>query len=519
MIGSEPTVAVSACGSPNRRFVLPVVLVLLCLGYFWLATRNNDFHFQQHPDETGKIEQVIEDFRNFNHPLLMVNAAELVARGSAAFLPKRFQSKHWLAKRFTPQDIARLGRALSAVYIALGIFCAALSLSISGRPWAALAAATFLTLDQTLVWAGHFFKEDACLIFGIGLYLLAASLVLARPTRGRFLFLGVAAAVLLSAKWAGGLVLLGHWIGWAAFRDSRHLFRGFGWVLATFLSVFALVNHQLWSGLFAAAQSFQGEIDRLSAGRDETSWVLSYRFWYLDLMTYEPGVLILIAAVPGLIFAFRGHGGPAARGTVFAWLGYTFFLGFAPIPSQRYFVPAAFGVLFFAGLAVGIAIEWAKREAPPRRRNGALAVIISFALIASGWLIRNTRIQQHEFAQPGLPAAWEWIRENLGDKPVVFAQLGRLCLPGQTRVADPEAVPLPGRTQPIDDDAVTYDSLKAAGVTHLIFRRVDREITLRGHGADPSFFEALDTRGLRIHEVPPGGVHIIQPGIEIFEIR
>src|SRR5262245_10727789 len=44
----------------------------------WLYTRNNDFPLSYHPDESGKVAQLIGSMSwNFKHPLLMLEATNL----------------------------------------------------------------------------------------------------------------------------------------------------------------------------------------------------------------------------------------------------------------------------------------------------------------------------------------------------------------------------------------------------------------------------------------------------------
>ena len=71
---------------PARKRVLGLIGAI-CLVHLWLATRSNEFHFQQHPDEISKIEQILENRRNLHHPLLMINAVDLAAKLRASVTP------------------------------------------------------------------------------------------------------------------------------------------------------------------------------------------------------------------------------------------------------------------------------------------------------------------------------------------------------------------------------------------------------------------------------------------------
>ena len=43
---------------------------------FSLYTRFNSFAYFYHPDEPGKVEQLLEEKWNFNHPMLLLSATK-----------------------------------------------------------------------------------------------------------------------------------------------------------------------------------------------------------------------------------------------------------------------------------------------------------------------------------------------------------------------------------------------------------------------------------------------------------
>lgn len=291
-------------------------------------------------------------------------------------------------------------------------------------------------------------------------------------------------------------------------------------MLAAMAATFAVVNHQLWTGIPTAANSLGSEFSRLSGGRQGgLAFLHSYRFWFVDLLTREPGTLILPPALFGVYLAISGRT-RAAVGLAVSFFGsYLLILGFTPIPSQRYFVPAVFGMLYFAGLGTGAAAAAALNERKGPVRAGWIVGLSTYLVFTLGIALRDTRIQSQDFADPGLPAAWHWIRQNLAGQPVVLAQIGRNHLPGAGRLEDPDTEPLPGEILPFDPKTATYDSIKALGITHLIFRSIDRGDSLRNRGLGSDFFRELDSRGKLVFLVPQGGVSIIQPGIEVHEIH
>src|SRR5690242_15318646 len=75
---SEPSLVVTepipSAASPDTPRATPGVWVMaVALFAFTLVlhTRHNDFPYTYHPDEGGKVTQVLVGSRNFHHPLLL----------------------------------------------------------------------------------------------------------------------------------------------------------------------------------------------------------------------------------------------------------------------------------------------------------------------------------------------------------------------------------------------------------------------------------------------------------------
>ena len=61
-----------------RKFSGPIFSAALLALLLWAYTRHNNFPFYYHTDELGKVEQVVSGEHNYRHPLLMINATDLV---------------------------------------------------------------------------------------------------------------------------------------------------------------------------------------------------------------------------------------------------------------------------------------------------------------------------------------------------------------------------------------------------------------------------------------------------------
>src|ERR1041385_4560716 len=51
------------------------------LFFLFLYTRSNTFPSRYHPDEEGKARQILDDYRNFRHPQLLLEASSLLVHG------------------------------------------------------------------------------------------------------------------------------------------------------------------------------------------------------------------------------------------------------------------------------------------------------------------------------------------------------------------------------------------------------------------------------------------------------
>jgi hypothetical protein len=101
---------------------------------FALNTRHNGFAFFYHPDEPGKVEQVLTGRWNFNHPMLLLSTTKAVVE--TLQIPAE------------PQAIVEAGRRVSAFFAAAAI----VALSILAYLWRGWGVA--LIVGVTLLWRG-----------------------------------------------------------------------------------------------------------------------------------------------------------------------------------------------------------------------------------------------------------------------------------------------------------------------------------------------------------------------------
>jgi Dolichyl-phosphate-mannose-protein mannosyltransferase len=159
----------------------------------WLYNRHSDFPCFYHPDESGKSRQLITGRFNFNHPLLLLQTTRVTS---------------WIRRpSLTPQPVTETGRMVSAVFAAGAVACfSLLAAHMYGTPAAACVGALLLANSQ-LYELAHYMKEDTALAFGIAAFFLALTRCWLRPSMARFAVLGAAAALAVSGKYIGALVV------------------------------------------------------------------------------------------------------------------------------------------------------------------------------------------------------------------------------------------------------------------------------------------------------------------------
>jgi 4-amino-4-deoxy-L-arabinose transferase-like glycosyltransferase len=170
------------------------VFVLALLFSIW----RNDFPACYHPDEPEKVTQVLSGERNFRHPPLMLDAAALVLH--------LVRNDHQNA---TPDDTTRVGRWLSAFYMAAACAVFTWLAGFYGGTLAAVFAGLLLALNKQAALAGHFFKEDPLFALGLSLVLLAGAYRWRnRDSWVSLIVLGAAAGLAAATKYLGVVTLI-----------------------------------------------------------------------------------------------------------------------------------------------------------------------------------------------------------------------------------------------------------------------------------------------------------------------
>jgi Dolichyl-phosphate-mannose-protein mannosyltransferase len=231
--------------SSDAFFIYACVLAwpVLLFAYTWM----NAFPSAWHWDEPSKVQQILTDDWNFNHPQLLLTATRVVL---------------WLFDR-TPsaQGVLLAGRFCSAAFTAASVVVLALLAKKLSGNLAGWCALLWIGSGAFTFGLAHYFKEDTALIFGLSVFAFFLTRFEESPIATHAVFLGIGAGLAASGKYIGLAVLPLALIG--AFLLARKV--GSGSVRLTVivavssLATFALVNLSGLTHLFAFSGAMKRE--------------------------------------------------------------------------------------------------------------------------------------------------------------------------------------------------------------------------------------------------------------------
>ncbi|MDB5304710.1 MAG: hypothetical protein JWM97_2259, partial [Phycisphaerales bacterium] len=392
-------------GRTLSRIVVTLLLAGIFAACFLLYTRHNNFPAYYHDDEADKAVQIIHRDRNFNHPQLMLETAQFLA--TATHTPPEIQSA------------VEIGRAASAALAAMGVAAMALAgFRLHGFPGLLVTAVAVGLCPALLVYA-HYMKEDASLIAGIGLCVLAAQIAWSR--RGRAVdvpslcFLGIACGLAASGKYTGAFTLAVaipfamSWgrPGWKA-AGTRALL-----VILAAAGAFLLINHRAF-GHFAIMGS------RLNGERRQTlEGLWGFRLARPNIYHAAgfvrqcmPHVLVLAALYVALSLSrYRRRG--IDLFLIVLTVGYLAMISFSAVPFNRYVLP----VVVLAHLAAALTVLRLREIVQRPLLRGAVwgtgaAVILAFQL-------PRCLDYSSQFADDSRERLRAWVARNLPSDAVI----------------------------------------------------------------------------------------------------
>lgn len=498
-----------------------LLLALWCVALFvWclaLNTRHNDFPHYYHPDEPGKVEQLISGDWNLHHPMLLLDGARLTMAIAGTERDK--------------QAIVEIGRTVSAIFISAAVVV----LSLLGWRWrgwgAALGVGGILALHHQLFELSHYLKEDSALLFGVATAVLATWLYSERPSLPRAAFLGLACALAISGKYIGALTLL-----LAVPALLRYAVRrGPEWTafLATLLVAFALVNWPILTDFPTFWESLSRETDYVVHGqKGMTRSVPHAQYWSIFLDNSTPVMWIFLLIFLIARWRKRHCASPGERIiSAFPFL-FALALSFSPKSNDRYFLPASALLAVLAIVGAGDLAAWLIAKCPRR----ATFSIAALALIAGqlpawtnsrpGWLGYDRAFQRDDNQE-----LIEWLRTELPPDAVI-AKDNRIALPNPERRKHADRVgiiPQKVIAEKYAADIGTLEEMRAAGITHAAVSEMDYgKFFLQGLRPKESeredferrrdFYQRLFWETKLVFSREKSTVLYLHPGIRVYEI-
>lgn len=330
----------------------PYIIVFFMM--MLLYTQRNDFPYFYHTTEPSKIEQITVHNYNFNHPLLMLDTAELAAKISGAQ---------------TQQEKVMAGRTVSAVYASLTIVLLMVCVHLLSGPFAAAAAGFLMSLSPMMIRLSHYFKEDPTFLFGIALSFLAYIIFFRRPSVKTLAFAAFSAAAASSGKYVGFIFLV---MGIAAVvrtsvfdakQDLLSKKKKAGLFVLIFFAVFAVINIDM-------ILYFNTIVERLSAkllhtGGDKVGGIVAFSghggarpafpvFEYIKMFfrsSYGIIPYLVLGYFAHLIATFKKREAGEKFVVAFFFL-FTILLSFGKVASDQYFLPQELLCFAFSAIIV-----------------------------------------------------------------------------------------------------------------------------------------------------------------------
>ena len=538
---TDPILPATTTDSPRRpigAWIMAAVLFALTLG---LDTRHNDFPFTYHPDEGGKVVQVLLGSRNYHHPLLLLSTTACVSR--IAFIPRQ------------PQAIVGTGRWVSASFAAGSVAAFALLAWWNYGLLVGWGAGLAIALQEDLFEMAHYMKEDPALLFGLALALLAAHIWWRYPGRRSLRFLAIACGLAAAGKYLGIVaiffalpLIIWHRASDATVARAARV-KSFAIVFAV---TFLLCNFPIFGWQISSPfRSISHEMDGVAGGHHGLTRKVPHAEYLASLKSKVPPALAVLTAVYAVALAAT-----AQRRTPPEWINLLFPLAYlamiscSPKVAERYLLPVSAMIPLLAALGTAeIGRLLSSPDSRPRQlASGLLVAVILTFLIRSelptftqfrdALLERNATAENAAlfsrayigFQHDDPTAVAEWIRKNLPPDAII-AEDHRVNLSATKADGLSTTARVPQKV--LDDsfapDLGTLDEMRAWGVSYVAVCRQNygryfndemkpQKDVKSGYDAYRDFYARVFKEGQLVKEWPKGPISYLQPGIKLYRI-
>lgn len=473
-----------------------------------LYTRGNKFPYNYHPDEPVKVRQLVTGELNFNHPLLLLSTA-----GWVRDLTQAGEDR---------QRVVECGRLVSAIFAGLGVVAFMWTAWLKGGPWVALTVTAFLLPHHQVFELAHYLKEDTALFMGIGLTFCALALTARLRKPASVAFMGIAAALALSAKYVGvaGFVVALCWLFFTRSEEiSQHRKALIFTFLGTFLIAVLAINYQFLIHLASAQNSFSREMGLVVNGQGGvTRKVPNWQYTAVFLDNTNP--IIWLGLLGALFYGWKGR----REWSLEQWLPLIFSAAFAvmlscsPKTNDRYFLP-------LTGMCC-LAAGWGLFRLVGDRTKGRaqwLCVVLALISVFPALAKYDAAFQIDDRRDLS-----QWIRENVPPSASIL-QEKVVRLPGTNKREGAPQLPQPSEDINFAADAGSLDEIRSKGITHLVVSQSAYGryflASLRPEPAERALFETRKTfyktlfeNGRLLWKRPRSTVIYLHPGLELYDI-
>ncbi|MEY5009064.1 MAG: hypothetical protein RLZZ253_203 [Verrucomicrobiota bacterium] len=486
-------------------------------------TRNNQFRYYYHPDESGKVEQIAQGRRNFHHPLLMLTATRL----AITFSPVQ-------KKNLSRQQIVVIGRWTVAGFAAgSAVALALLARSLAG-PWTGWTAGFAVLSDRLLFELAHYMKEDPVLVFGFALVLLALRFLETHPSRNALIFLGTACAAASAGKYLGLVTipvgLLAAWKTDSCPLPARRRILLFG---GACLLAWLAFNPQLLSKPGLLFKGFGREAQIVAEGHKGLSQSVPHAYYFHTFKSWIPLAVSVLAGFQLLHMLLRPKRQSGSTWTAAALtLILLILLSFSPKTSTRYFLPISVLTSFLGALGLGTACQWLLQNRPSARFLRP-AIHLSFLGVLCASQAPALATKDAGFTRESRLNLRRWIEQNLPSDAVI-AQDDRVNLPSPEKQEHRAETPISQRVLRAEFVADLargggLAALRASGVTHVAvsapsYERFFDARFMPGAAAKEAFalrrgfYEELFAKGELLWSEAQGSVLYLEPGLKLFSL-
>lgn len=439
-------------GFVERRLPLFINIFLFLAAMTWFS-RGIDFPPFYHPDEINKVIQIRKDYRNFNHPQLMLNSADLLYR-----LAGKPESR---------TDTAALARWVSVFFASATVVIMAWTAFLLAGPIAQICCGWLLLTNPLLYELAHYLKEDPALAMGFALLDLTFLLYALRPTTERALGVGLAAALAISAKYIGifpaALAVIG--VFWVGRKTPRHG----AWMLGLAMLALAAIN---WQVLVQLSQFHSGLDREIGIFAEKSTSLINAK--NLQGVAGQIGVLAVLALAMWVASPWIQRR-PRTGGEVFILVttfGYAAMVIFSSRSADRYLLPLAVSIPLILSVGACWLGSWVAERIKFRSSWLQAAACVPVLLIQAGGDLPGVAHLATGFQTDNRKELVTYVREKL---------------PPDAILAEDYDVKLPDGTPRLETDGwnllhqrvrserksrlgeeFTLDELRQAGVTHVI---------------------------------------------------